>query len=98
MRITRPSAFEPNGKGLMKNGGPQDMIFLMPLLFTIFFMSKPLRSMGPHFSYILFLLCPFTGPEIFFAGPNFLCRTKNLFTFCASHKHFVTDKKMICIQ
>ena len=29
---------------------------------------------------------------------NLLCQTKNLFTFCASHKHFVPDKKMICIQ
>ena len=42
--------------------------------------------------------CPFTGRKIFCAGPNFLCRTKHLFTYCASHKHFVPDKKMICIQ
>ena len=36
--------------------------------------------------------------KLFCASPNFLCRTKNLFTYCASHKHFVPDKKMICIQ
>ena len=24
--------------------------------------------------------CPFTGPKMFLAGPNFLCQTKNLFT------------------
>ena len=41
---------------------------------------------------------PFTGPKMFLAGPNFLCQTKYLFTYCGSHKHFVPDKKMICIQ
>ena len=35
--------------------------------------------------------CPFTGPKIFWAGPNFLRQTKNLFTYCGSHKHFVPD-------
>jgi hypothetical protein len=33
--------------------------------------------------------CPFTGPKMFWARPNFLFQTKNLFTFCGSHKHFV---------
>ena len=42
--------------------------------------------------------CPFTGPKMFCASPNFLCWTKNLLTYCASHKHFVPDQKMICIQ
>ena len=42
--------------------------------------------------------CPFTGPKMFWAGPIFLCQTKKLFTYCGSHKHFVPDKKMICIQ
>ena len=58
----------------------------------------------PHMS------CPFTGLKMFWAGSNFLCETKNSFTlqvskcfeqvqiFCASHKHFVPDKKMICMQ
>ena len=41
--------------------------------------------------------CPFTGPKMFWAGTIFLCQTKNLFTYCGSHKHFVPDKKMICI-
>ena len=42
--------------------------------------------------------CPFTGPKMFCASPNFLCRTKNFITYCGSHKYFVPDKKMICIQ
>jgi hypothetical protein len=37
--------------------------------------------------------CPFTGPKMFWAGPNFLCHTKNLFTNCGSHNHFVPDKR-----
>ena len=36
--------------------------------------------------------CPFTGPKMFWDGPNFLCQTKNLFTYCGSHKHFVPGK------
>ena len=46
----------------------------------------------------VFMPCPFTGPKMFWAGPIFLCQTKNLFTYCGCHKHFVPDKKMICIQ
>ena len=46
----------------------------------------------------ILLPCPFTGRKMFCACPNYLCQTKNLFTYCASHKHFVPDKKMICIQ
>ena len=44
------------------------------------------------------LPCPFTCPKMFCASPNFLCHTKKLFTYCASHKHFVPVQKMICIQ
>ena len=42
--------------------------------------------------------CPFTGPKMFCAGPNVLCQTKNLFTYCGSHKHFVPDKKMFAFS
>ena len=42
--------------------------------------------------------CPFTGPKMFCAGPKFLCQNKKLFTYCGSHKNFVPNKKMICIQ
>ena len=35
--------------------------------------------------------CPFTGPKMFGAGPNFLRKTINLFKYCGSHKHFVPD-------
>ena len=31
--------------------------------------------------------CPFTGPKMFWAGSKFLCQTKNLCTYCGSHKH-----------
>ena len=50
-----------------------------------------------HFSDLL-MPCPFTGRKMFCAGPNFLCETINSFTYCGSHKNFVPDKKMICIQ
>ena len=42
--------------------------------------------------------CPFRGPKMFCAGPNFLCQTKNLLTYSGSHKHFVPDKKMIAFS
>ena len=47
---------------------------------------------------ILLQPCPFRGLKLFWAGPNFLCQTKSLFTYCGSHKHSVPVKKMICIQ
>ena len=37
--------------------------------------------------------CPSTGPKIFWVGPHFLCRTKNLITYCSSHKQFLLEKK-----
>ena len=37
--------------------------------------------------------CPFTGPKMFWADPNFLCQIKISFTYCGSHKYFVPDKK-----
>ena len=56
-------------------------------------------TVGYYFAAMCVLMpCPFRGHKMFCAGPNFLCQTKNLFTYCASHKHFVPDKKMICIQ
>ena len=42
--------------------------------------------------------CPYTGCKMFFASPIFLFRTKIFFSYSASHKYFVPDKKMICIQ
>ena len=44
------------------------------------------------------IMITFTGPKIFCASPKILCRTKNLLTYCASHKHFVSEQNMICIQ
>ena len=56
------------------------------------------ESCGKPKMILIFMPCPFTGPKMFWAGPNFLCQTKNSFIYCGSHKHFVPDKKMICIQ
>ena len=33
--------------------------------------------------------CPFTGLKTFWAGPNFLCQTKNWLTFCTCPKTFL---------
>ena len=39
--------------------------------------------------------CPFTGPKMFCAGPNFLSQPKNLTAFSASSKTFVPAQKPI---
>ena len=36
--------------------------------------------------------CPFTGPKMFWAGPNFLCQTKRWFAF--SKNLFCADTKV----
>ena len=38
--------------------------------------------------------CPFTGPKMFCAGPNFLSQSKNLIAFSASSKTFVPAQKI----
>ena len=38
--------------------------------------------------------CPFAGPKMFWAGPNFLCQTKNLFTCCARKKDNLNSVKL----
>jgi hypothetical protein len=42
--------------------------------------------------------CPFIGPKIFCAGPNFLSQPKNLTSFSASSKPFVPAQKAILCQ
>ena len=37
--------------------------------------------------------CPFTGPKMFCAGPNFLSQPKHLTAFSASSKTFVPAQK-----
>ena len=37
--------------------------------------------------------CPFTGPKLFWADPNFLCQTENSFTYCGSQKRFCAGQK-----
>ena len=39
--------------------------------------------------------CPFTGPKMFCASPNFLSQPKNLTAFSASSKTFVPAQKPI---
>jgi len=42
--------------------------------------------------------CPFTGPEMFCSGPNFLSQPKNLTAFSASTKTFVPGQKTILLN
>ena len=42
--------------------------------------------------------CPFTGPKMFCAGPNFLNQPKNLTAFSASSKTFVPAQKLILLN
>ena len=42
--------------------------------------------------------CPFTGPKMFCAGPNFLSQPKNLTAFSASSKAFVPAQKPILLN
>ena len=44
-----------------------------------------------------FMPCPFTGPKMFRAGPNFLCQTKNLFTCCARQKDDLHPVKLVFV-
>ena len=39
--------------------------------------------------------CPFTGPKMICAGPNFLRQPKNLTAFSASSKPFVPTQKQL---
>ena len=55
----------------------------------------PCDELGTYYTIQLNLLIPFTGPKMFWAGPNFLCQTQHLFTYFGSHKRFVPDKKVI---
>ena len=45
-----------------------------------------------------FMPCPFTGPKMFCAGPNFLSQPKNLTTFSASSKTFEPPQKPILLN
>ena len=42
--------------------------------------------------------CPFTGPKMFCASPNFLSQPKNLTAFSASSKTFVLAQKPILLN
>ena len=81
------------------------------LLKNIFSASKVGQSFcrsnnlqGQNRKMIVFFFLNLTSALSFYrsqnvlAGPNFLCQTKDLLSYCGSHKHFVPDKKMICVQ
>ena len=42
--------------------------------------------------------CPFTGPKMFCAGPNFLSKPKNLTAFSASSKTFLPALKTVLLN
>ena len=42
--------------------------------------------------------CPFTGPKMFCAGPNFLRQPKNLTAFSAPSKTFVPAQRTILMN
>ena len=42
--------------------------------------------------------CPFTGPKMFCAGPNFLSQPENLTAFSASSNTFVPAQKTILLN
>jgi hypothetical protein len=42
--------------------------------------------------------CPFTGPKMFCAGPNFLSQPKNFTAFSASSKTFVRAQNTILLN
>jgi hypothetical protein len=44
------------------------------------------------------LPCPFTGPKMFCAGPNFLSQPKHLTALSASSKTFVPAQKSILLN
>ena len=48
-------------------------------------------------SYLL-MPCPFTGPKMFCAGPNFFEPDKNLTAFSASSKTFVSAQKPLLLN
>ena len=48
--------------------------------------------------WLLFMLCPFTGPKIFCASPNLLSQPKTLSAFSASSKTFVPAQKPILLN
>ena len=44
--------------------------------------SSSLAHASPKVSQTyLFMPCPFTGPKMFWAGPNFMCQTKKCIIF-----------------
>jgi len=60
-------------------------------------MHKRNKALFPYIN-IRLLPCPFTGPKMFYAGPNFWSQPKNLTAFSASLKFFVPVQKPILLN
>ena len=66
---------------------------------ALYFMEEhstmvPVCNINLHVTYAL----SFYRSQNVLGWSKFFGQTINLFTYCGSHKHFVPDKKMICIQ
>ena len=51
-----------------------------------------------HTYYVGIMICPFTGPKMFWAGPNFLNQTKIFIYTLQQLKTFFARQKDDCIQ
>ena len=49
-------------------------------------------------AFLVYALSFYSSQNVLRVGPNFLSQPKNLFTYCASPKHLVPDRNLICIQ
>ena len=64
-----------------------------------FWMVLDIKPMWMFRTFFWFQVpCPFTGPKMFCAGPNFLIQPKNLTAFSASSKTFVPAQKPILLN
>ena len=60
--------------------------------------SVKLVFVTAQISWAELMPCPFTGPKMFCASPNFLTQPKNLTAFSATSKTFVPAQKPILLN
>jgi hypothetical protein len=60
--------------------------------------SRQKASYSINKKLVQLMPCPFTGPKMFCADPNFLSQPKNLTAFSASTKTFVPAQKPILLN
>ena len=71
---------------------------MLPVIFTIYVSGKLQKRCTYCDMGIKLMPCPFTGPKMFCASPNFLSQPKNLTAFSASSKTFVPAQKPILLN